>query len=242
MADREVVEAELDARASVAGGALAAVQQANEKERNSFIAQNEAQREQLLSASAWEFRKVKSMKCHDFLSPSYPILICVYLDTGAYYSQLLYIQQIIMASAKLPGFEGPTVDSAVIAFQSKVCSVLHSAFYLRARVGETSHVNMLNKQLESLEKYIETAVKNEPAEQPQFQVPFQMPPPPQFQLPPPPFNPPPPMPQQQPMMGVTPFQGMPAGFPPQMMHQQGQQTMHPQQFMGQLNPQFQPGH
>ena len=53
------MEVDLDARTSVAGGALAAVQQANEKERNSFDAQSEAQREQLLSASAWEFRKVR---------------------------------------------------------------------------------------------------------------------------------------------------------------------------------------
>lgn len=54
------MEAELDARASVAGGALAAVQQANEQERNSFYAQSEAQREQLRSLIAWEFRKVNN--------------------------------------------------------------------------------------------------------------------------------------------------------------------------------------
>ena len=57
---REAMEAELDARASVAGGALAAVQQANEQERNSFYAQSEAQREQLRSLIAWEFRKVNN--------------------------------------------------------------------------------------------------------------------------------------------------------------------------------------
>ena len=55
------MEAELDARASVAGGALAAVQQANESERNSFNAQTEAQRVQLFSSIAWEFRKVRSL-------------------------------------------------------------------------------------------------------------------------------------------------------------------------------------
>ena len=206
------MEADLDARASVAGGALAAVQQANDKERNSFEAQSEAQRNQLLSSIAWEFRK------------------------------LLYTQQIILASAKLPGFQGPTVDSSTIAFQSKVCSVMHSAFYLRARVGETSHVNMLNKQLESLEKFIQTQVKTEPTQQSQFQAaPFQLPlpPPPPMQFPQPPqFSQPPPMyaagqiPQPIQTMGVT---TMPLGFQPQMMMQQPQQ-----QFMGQLNPQFQP--
>ena len=60
VADRHAMEAELDARASVAGGALAAVQQANEGERSSFNAQSEAQRQQFLSSCAWEFRKVSS--------------------------------------------------------------------------------------------------------------------------------------------------------------------------------------
>lgn len=54
------MEADLDTRASVAGGALAAVQQANERERSSFDTQTEAQRNQLLASIAWEFRKVKS--------------------------------------------------------------------------------------------------------------------------------------------------------------------------------------
>lgn len=58
VADREAMEVDLDARSSVAGGALAAVQQANEKERSSFNALCEAQRQELLSSSAWEFRKV----------------------------------------------------------------------------------------------------------------------------------------------------------------------------------------
>ena len=126
---------------------------------------------------------------------------------------------------------------------------MHSAFYLRARVGETSHVNMLKKQLESLEKLILTSVKNEPAEQPTYQAPFQMQQQPmQFQQPMmPQFSQQPMMytgqPQQQPMMGVTPmsYQSMPLGFQPQMMQQQGQHAMQPQQFLGQLNPQFQHG-
>lgn len=52
------MEHDLDARASVAGGALAAVQQANDNERISFQTQSETQRQQLLSLAAWEFRKV----------------------------------------------------------------------------------------------------------------------------------------------------------------------------------------
>lgn len=54
------MEIDLDARASVAGGALVAVQQANDKERSSFNTQSEAQRAQLLALAAWEFRKVSS--------------------------------------------------------------------------------------------------------------------------------------------------------------------------------------
>lgn len=53
------MEADLEARASVAGGALGAVQQANEKERASFEAQSQAQQNQLFSSIGWEFRKVK---------------------------------------------------------------------------------------------------------------------------------------------------------------------------------------
>ena len=54
----EAFEANLEARASVAGGALAAVQQANEQERYQFNMQCTIQREQLLATNAWEFRKV----------------------------------------------------------------------------------------------------------------------------------------------------------------------------------------
>lgn len=177
--DTEALESNLAARASVAGGAMAAVQQANEQERNQFIMQCAVQREQLLAFSAWEFRK------------------------------LLYTQQIILSSAKLPYFDGPSVDSASITAQAKVCSILHSAFYLRARVGEENHVKMLTKQLESLQKIASTVVKPEPVQQQQYpaqlqkqlqqqQLPYQQPPP-NFPLPPP--------------------------IPPQMFHhpQQGQQ-------------------
>jgi hypothetical protein len=59
IADKEALEADLDTRASVAGGALAAVQQANEREMSLFDSQSEGQRNQLLASIAWEFRKVK---------------------------------------------------------------------------------------------------------------------------------------------------------------------------------------
>jgi len=203
--EREAMEVDLDARISVAGGALAAVRQANEKERNLFNAQSEAQCEQLLSSGAWEFRK------------------------------LLYAQQIMLTSSKLPGFEGPTVDSTVLLFQSNVCSVLHSAFYLRTKVGKTSHVNMLNKQLESLKKYVPAvpaSLDKTSFEQPKYQAPlqaqqlpmqFQQTTMPQFSQQPMMYT------QQQPMIGVTPmgYQAM-----PQMIPQQGQHAMQQQQLLG----------
>ena len=59
MADLESLEANIEARASVAGGALVEVQQANEHERNQFRIQASTQREQLNASIAWEFRKVR---------------------------------------------------------------------------------------------------------------------------------------------------------------------------------------
>ena len=211
LAGREALEADLDTRASVAGSAIAAVRQANERERSVFDTQCDAQRNQLLASIAWEFRKLQ------------------------------YTQQIMLTNAKIPGFDGPTVDFAIIALQSKVCSVLHSAFFLRARVGEASHAIMLNKQLESLKKFISTTVKIESIEQVPNHAPMQM----QLQqqqqpqmiyqhpmMPmgmPPIFQQPPPMiyPGQQPMM----YQPMPMDF---QQFQQGHTIMHPppQQFFG----------
>ena len=150
------------------------------------------------------------------------------------FRKLLYTQQILLASAKLVGFQGPTVDSTVITFQSKVCSVMHSAFYLRARVGETSHVNMLNKQLESLQTFISTAVKQEPVDQqPQFQAPFHLSP--QFAQPPVFAQPPQMYTGQiaQPMTGLTPIlqqATMLPGYQQPQLTLQGQQ-LQPQQYL-----------
>ena len=62
------MEADLDARASVAGGALAAVQQANEKELASFELQSQAQQNQLLSSIGWEFRKVNRISHKTYIT------------------------------------------------------------------------------------------------------------------------------------------------------------------------------
>lgn len=177
------------------------------------------------------------------------------------FRKLLYVQQTIFTSAKFPGFD-VTVDSSAIAFQAKVCAVMHSAFYLRDKVGEASHVNMLNKQLESLEKLVAQNTANRPAAVvSQFQQPMQfqqqqqpmqfqqqnpnmagginamaVPLAPQFGQPPPMF-PAPPHPMQFPVPppGFPPGQTMP--MQPGMM-MGGMQMMHQpsQQIMMQQPP------
>ena len=208
VSDTETMEHELTERASVAGGALAAVQEANARERASFQKQAAAQRQQILSSSAWGFRK------------------------------LLYTQQILLSSIKLPGFDGPTVGESSITFQSKVCSILHSAFYLRAKVGEESHAKMLKNQVETLEKMVQSQPTKPvqldvqppqfpapPAPQQQPHFPFQQPivqyqNVPDFSVPPPPFQQ---VVQPQMMMGQMGYQ--------QMVPHQQQQGQHHQQFM-----------
>lgn len=110
------MEADLDARLSVAGAALVAVQQINANEKDAFIGSCNSQRQHLRSLISWEFR------------------------------HLLATQQQILTNAGLPEFNGPTVESAIIYRQSVVCSFLHSAFYLRHRIGEEAHLAMLKSQ------------------------------------------------------------------------------------------------
>jgi hypothetical protein len=117
-ADVERLESNLEARLSVAGAATAAVAQMNDRERASFLESCQRQRQQLLQSIAWEFR------------------------------QLLWQQQQILTKLKIPGFDGSTVDKATLELQASICSCLHSAFYLRTRVGQDSHEKMLKSQEE----------------------------------------------------------------------------------------------
>jgi len=114
--DIEKLETELDARLSVAGAALSAVQQMNANEKNDLIMICNQKRQQLLALVSWEFR------------------------------HLLAIQQQLLTHAGVPGFNGPTVDATSIREQADICSFLHSAFYLRQRIGEKQHCTMLKSQ------------------------------------------------------------------------------------------------
>jgi hypothetical protein len=122
LTESERLDANLEARLSVAGAAFGAVQQMNNSERQAFQSTCSQQRQSLLSGIAWEFR------------------------------QLLCVQQQVLTKLDVPGFEGPTVDTSTIQLQSSICSFLHSAFYLRKRISDVPHEGMLKSQAERLRR------------------------------------------------------------------------------------------
>lgn len=142
-AEHEQFEGVLEARLSGASSndnitLKAAVEQMNRNERNSFQSTCSTKRLTLLQKIAWEFRRI------------------------------LYIQQIILSQLNVPGFtsndnhtkggddddgsSSTTVDTAALQLQSLVCKYLHSAFYIRNRMGTAPHESMLRSQLKRLEK------------------------------------------------------------------------------------------
>ena len=162
----ETLEKNLAARLAIAGPALEmAVNQTNDAERNEVMAKWNQRRQQMVDSISWEFRK------------------------------LLAIQQNMLTAAKIPGFQGATIDPITIALQSKICSVMHSAFFLRNRIDEKTHLAMLKKLEEKLSKESITlpppppsainSISFPPPHQ-QQQVPNLAPPPFPQQLPPPP--------------------------------------------------------
>lgn len=104
----------------------------NENARSEFQNTCGQQRQGLLTGIAWEFRN------------------------------LLYIQQQILTKMKVPGFEGPTVDPSTIDLQARICSYLHSAFFIRSKVGEEPHVTMLKGHLKALQKEQKRQPSNSP--------------------------------------------------------------------------------
>ncbi|CAB9526530.1 expressed unknown protein [Seminavis robusta] len=125
LAEHEKIEATLDTRLAVAGAARSAVVQMNDKERESF---QQACRQQRLGRSnevAWECR------------------------------QLLCVQQQLLTHMNVPGFDGPTVDASALDLQARICSFLHSAFYVRNRIGEGPHRATLKSQSERLKKILD---------------------------------------------------------------------------------------
>ncbi len=194
--ENKKIRARLDERLSVAGAAATAVMTMNEIEIAGFEKSCNERRQTVLNEIAWDFRK------------------------------LLWIQQQFLTKLKIPGFRGPTVDAGELEFQSRICSYLHSAFFLRHRIKAEAHTTMMKSQEKRL-----IELRNNPrspkrggATSPMMggrpgghsPVPMQgnmgaYPPPPQqgypphLQLPPPPpppqgygYPPPPPPPQMMP--------------------------------------------
>ena len=110
------IRARLDERLSVAGAAATAVMTMNEIEIAGFENSCNQRRQTILNEIAWDFRK------------------------------LLWIQQQFLTKLKIPGFRSPTVDAGELEYQSRICSYLHSAFFLRHRIGESAHTTMMKSQ------------------------------------------------------------------------------------------------
>lgn len=209
MNEQEKLEATLDARLAVAGAARSAVVQMNDKERANFERSCRQQRQNKWTESAWQYR------------------------------QLLCVQQQLLTHMAVPGFDGPTVDAAALDLQARICSFLHSAFYLRSRIGEKQHQAMLKSQAERLKKIVDDPNRSvSPVPPPSMAQQQQPPPQPQYAPPPPaPYQggaygaPPPPPP---PPMGM----GMPPQYqmPPPPMGYSHQGPPPPMGYHGQQGP------
>jgi hypothetical protein len=192
------------------------------QERHNFAQSCRQERERLFHAAAWEARR------------------------------LLCAQQIVLAKLRIPTFTedgGTTVDSSTLARQATVCAFLHSAFYLRQRIGTDPHLSMLASQAKRLAQLPAggmppprvTMEKRAPASPPMTQSRSRHPPPQQQQQmyhnpPPPGYGNYPPQQQQQPMYGGGGY----GAYPPQQqqpMHAgQQQQMMHQQQHPSGMPP------
>lgn len=188
-------EAECASRRSVAQAAQRqAVEQVIQQERHALQQHVAQERQKCLQEMAWQSRR------------------------------LLCAQQVILQKLQIPTFEeGPTVETHRLEWQAKVCSYLHSAFYLRERIGETTHVSMLQSQRKKLLKEQEQEQQQEPppalpphednnnsmySNNQQYYPPHQMPPPP----------PPPPPPGYG--GGGGGYHNAPPGYPGMMPTQQ----------------------
>jgi len=132
MEEHDKLEATLDNRLSVAGAAHSAVVTMNDKDRENFKQSVQQQRLARWSELAWQFR------------------------------QLMCVQQQLLTHMNVPGFDGPTVDASDVDLQQRICSFLHSAFYLRNRIGEDPHRAMLKSQAERLKKLAEENANSRP--------------------------------------------------------------------------------
>jgi hypothetical protein len=149
----------------------AALEQMNATEMNALLNSCNQLRQKYLSDKCWEFRA------------------------------LLAAQQQLLTSASFPEFNGPTTDTNDIHVQKRICSFLHSAFYLRAKVGEKDHLSMLKSQETKLSKMDPVPMPGMPVQKPPVASHLGLPPPVNY-MPGLPQYPPPagyPIPGQQPL-------------------------------------------
>jgi hypothetical protein len=138
LAQHERLESEWEARWSVAGtpATADAVALMNDRERKNFQWQASEQRQQVIAQTVWDMR------------------------------QLLCWQQQALARLHVPGFtdEGITsmVDEESLTLQSQICQYLHSAFYIRHRMGSEPHETMLRSQLKKLLREQESGGSHSP--------------------------------------------------------------------------------
>lgn len=181
------LQARLEERLSVAGAAEAAVRTMNQQELHGFENKAQVDRRELWNTLTWEAR------------------------------QLQWASQQVLNKLQMPGFvggnitAGTTVDDSQVQEQARVCSYLHSAFFLRKRIGDKAHNTMLQSQLERLKQYVAQGSRSRTP--PPLSVPY-----PNLPPPPPPYGvpgmlPPPPPPPLQGMVGYP-------GYPPQPLQQQ----------------------
>lgn len=236
-AQMEELNDSLETRLSVAGAASSAVQQLNDNERSAFQQSCFQRRQEALNSIAWDFRNVRIVCALIITSITTFSCLSQYQSLAAV-SKLLCAQQQVLTKMQVPGFDGPTVDANTLQLQSRLCSYLHSAFYLRARIGEAPHQTMLKSQAERLKSELasqpETPQPSEPS------LPPLPPPPPPFpllQMPPQPmYSPAFPQYSQQSMAYAQQFPGpqipiMPQGVqqPPNMQYGQPQQQYYQHQ-------------
>lgn len=124
----ETLESALDVRQSAAissgDGVGDAVRQMNDREMLAFQTDALAQQQNLACELIWDMRRV------------------------------LYWQQYALSKLAVPGFvDAAATDEYTIHQQSQICAVLHSAFYIRKRMGMAPHLSMLKSQLKKLQEH-----------------------------------------------------------------------------------------
>lgn len=219
MEEYRQLQARLDERLSVAGAAEAAVRTMNQQELHAFHIKAQQERRELWNKLAWEARQLQ-WACQ---------LVLNKLRIPSFVQDMTSTNNNVTTANTT--FHGTTTDDYQVQQQARVCSYLHSAFFLRKRIGDKAHHTMLKSQQERLKQFIAqnaaTRTLTPPPPPPPHLAAMQYPPPQMTSLPPPPpplslppygggMLPPPP----HPLQGMVQYPGyppqqQPMAYPPQ---------------------------